>query len=1416
MPIYRTMKQGILKGAQKPNTGMGGSGRVEILRCVKGLKKGMAEWYIKFIDLTVVNKYQADLMVYITKRRVKKRQRGVELRDYRVLLDVGNGGRAKGPGIKGTFVQPLFNVPLERDITGVFIAKPQSVRPITSDTQIHLWCELQNKSDRDPAEWYPVLHEHRKTLEDMFIERANSTTALDMGGNSRQATEKKLKWLKENAKKAFDRFDADKSGAVDYGEYIRMLRYLQLFLLPCDSRRIFQNCDMDDTGELDSDQFEVALYVIMTIQEHQQKAAEQAAAAMHRPGTTDTGSSSSGRGGSDKDHQPTMRLQPHEAFESFDGDRDGLLDQLEFNEALRSLGVVQSAPRDPLSQEADLQRLMDTLLEEVSDGTQDETRDKEDPTRLVSFAQFLHGWVSCCNVNYEIKSRNIHLIPGQKPKDLLLNHIALAAKRQSELMAHSRSQGWEMKRLARINSERTRRIKEKQAEKESSDARKDLALKEKSDRLAGKAASMQHFEAERRLKEYAREAKKAQKLRISEELNEKHEIMVNRIKERDLLASRMGWDLIDYSDMGLLQIPETIYWFRQEKKSKDEESKDLSSVLMFDLSHNRLEEMPNNSFWFRADKLQVLTLDYNQFQSIPSGISDCRDLLSVTISQNLLEGTSILGQSTALNGLHNLVNLDLSGNKIQKWPNNGFQASTTGSLEILNLANNELEVIPGVECLSTFSQLIRLNLSNNKIYALGSDGGLGNLTCLQVLNLSGNILESLPEDLGCIGSTLLSINLSNNNLRWLPSTLNELHGLRLLDVSRNQLTTLPNSIIGLKDLVEINGGRNKIAMIPETFGSLLKLEIINFQHNNLRTLPETIGLLTRLQQIDLRNNRLIDLPREMGSWILLRELDVRSNKIQTLPASCGHCHRLKSLNMHNNSIECIPHTVSTLIHLEIFDLGQNQLKSLSAGIGKATSLLKLDLGGNVNLHSLPRTIGHLGKLKQLNLSSCGISKLPNDLVKCTALQSLWLRHNRLEALPIELVEQIPTLYEFDVTGNPLRKLPEKWSGMKRKYVSGTGYTSRDASEYIARQSRVHPIAVQVWEKMMKECLDWKPPTSPKMRPDLDRRRAEQKEEGTLKEQKEEAQAKEEHEQEDEHEQEHEQKHGQKHEKEQEQPESSSQQTTNEIVIHTAGSMKSDGRDVYKLPITLTAFMKNLKDELGVRWDDHARETSIRFFKQARLLYGRTPRYDQLDEDDFEKEEYAKEMARRKIEDKVVWSHRDHIRAEELRQQAYESQLDSLGLKILNRRLRRDYAERKRKKKYNDAKMLNERMKEELIKQETRTEMIRLKKEVQEHREKQELMEKIREKMKKYNIVKTKAPKGFVISLDDVEEIPSTDMLDMEDGDGQDELVLGGGDEEFYYEEEDSVQEGPSYHRRSLESAESTLLDADDLLKMGDI
>lgn len=259
---------------------------------------------------------------------------------------------------------------------------------------------------------------------------------------------------------------------------------------------------VDDTGELDQDQFEVALYVIMTIQHAQREAALEAARI--------TKEKNGVAGSTDDAAAPTMRLEPHEAFTSFDNDQDGLLDQLEFNEALRSLGVVKSAPKDPLNQEADLKRLMDAILEEIPSGLkEDKDKPEDDPTRLVTFVQFLHGWIRSCNVPFEMKCRNVSVplptggkgggpLVQMKPKDALLQHVANAAKRQAELMAQARSQGWEMKRLARIEIERKRRAIEKQSEKENSEARKELALTEKSDRIAAKAANMQKFEAERR------------------------------------------------------------------------------------------------------------------------------------------------------------------------------------------------------------------------------------------------------------------------------------------------------------------------------------------------------------------------------------------------------------------------------------------------------------------------------------------------------------------------------------------------------------------------------------------------------------------------------------------------------------------------------------------------------------------------------------------------------------------------------------------------------------------------------------------------------------------------------------------------------------------------------------------------------
>ena len=331
-------------------------------------------------------------------------------------------------------------------------------------------------------------------------------------------------------------------------------------------------------------------------------------------------------------------------------------------------------------------------------------------------------------------------------------------------------------------------------------------------------------------------------------------MMENRIKEKELLAVRMGWDKIDLSGRGLLEVPEEeVYWFRQPKEpgSVEEGAKDLASVLVIDFSHNRLARIPGDEFWFRTDKLQLLCVDYNELEALPRGLADCRDLISVSAQQNRLFGPTVLGAENPFALLPKLVHLDLSGNHLAKWPEDGLGA--VPSLEVLKLANNRLTTVPGPRA-GTLLGLRELDLSQNRIHTLGSDDGIGLLTNLHTLNLSGNELESLPEDLGKIGASLLRLDLSHNSLRWLPSTLGELDELRALRLGSNALPMLPESIRGLRALVELDASRNDLALVPPGFGNLLNLEIVNLSSNALRTLPDTVGLLTRLQDLDLHES----------------------------------------------------------------------------------------------------------------------------------------------------------------------------------------------------------------------------------------------------------------------------------------------------------------------------------------------------------------------------------------------------------------------------------------------------------------------------------------------------------------------------------------------------------------------------------
>ena len=384
------IKEGTFKSGNKKR-GLGGKGKVEILR-EKGTSRynSKTPFYIRFIDFEVLNKQHCDLYVFLThnKRGARKRMRNVDEKDTILYLEGGNGGRVKGPGARGTFQQVMRGVPNIHGLTGIAIVKPSTTRPVSTDPEVHMFAKLNDIGDRSPALWYPVLHLRRTAMEDMYYERdqlMKDEKKKQKQGDFSSAKDKSMELIDKHAKKIFKKYDADKSGAVDIGEFLSMLRKLKLLMLPARARTIFQFCDMEQDGTLDLDQFQVALHVIMELDKYDKR---------------------NGRDGSN----PRLQLLPHEAFDMMDADNDGLLDKLEFNEALRSLNVV---PRfsNQLDGEAYLKKLWLKVLKE--------TLPPGEP--MPSYCKIRHfekAWLDLCDVEAELKARKIEV-----PKDGLFDRF---------------------------------------------------------------------------------------------------------------------------------------------------------------------------------------------------------------------------------------------------------------------------------------------------------------------------------------------------------------------------------------------------------------------------------------------------------------------------------------------------------------------------------------------------------------------------------------------------------------------------------------------------------------------------------------------------------------------------------------------------------------------------------------------------------------------------------------------------------------------------------------------------------------------------------------------------------------------------------------------------------------------------------
>ena len=121
--------------------------------------------------------------------------------------------------------------------------------------------------------------------------------------------------------------------------------------------------------------------------------------------------------------------------------------------------------------------------------------------------------------------------------------------------------------------------------------------------------------------------------------------------------------------------------------------------------------------------------------------------------------------------------------------------------------------------------------------------------------------------------------MDKNKLTELPAEIGDLRELRLLNVRNNQLVGLPTSVQRLTKLERLYLFENKLTELPAEIGDLRELRTLSVRDNHLIDLPTSIKRLTKLEELELTRNKLTELPAEIGDLRELRFLSVIHNPL---------------------------------------------------------------------------------------------------------------------------------------------------------------------------------------------------------------------------------------------------------------------------------------------------------------------------------------------------------------------------------------------------------------------------------------------------------------------------------------------------------------------------------------------------------
>ncbi|RWR80221.1 putative LRR receptor-like serine/threonine-protein kinase [Cinnamomum micranthum f. kanehirae] len=411
------------------------------------------------------------------------------------------------------------------------------------------------------------------------------------------------------------------------------------------------------------------------------------------------------------------------------------------------------------------------------------------------------------------------------------------------------------------------------------------------------------------------------------------------------------------------------------------------------VSGNRLRGALPISIANLSTNLHMLYLGKNQISgSIPSGIGNLFNLISLNMSENFMTGTIPEG----IGKMNKLQVLALAINNFSKeFPS--FIGNNT-QLFVLELAGNNFKgSIPST--LENCRLLSILALSHNNLNGYLSKQ-IFNITTLRILDLEANsLVGSLPMEVGNLKGLGILIISENKLSGEIPRSLDNCFSLENLHIEGNFFQGTFPSLSSLKGMLQMDISRNNFSgEIPDYVENIRYLEYLNLSYNDFEGEVPQEGIFKNASAVSVIGNKKLcggspalllpacpshDSKKQKRCFSRRRMIAIIICSVLLL-SLLFYYYISKSKKKHPE-----PHLAMNPLEEQLLQISYGDLSRATDGFSQA-NLIGVGSYGSVYKGSLDR-IGKIVAVKVLNLERRGASK--SFIAECRALRNI--RHRNL-------------------------------------------------------------------------------------------------------------------------------------------------------------------------------------------------------------------------------------------------------------------------------------------------------------------------------------------------------------------------------------------------------------------------------------